>query len=228
MSLNLPAEISLQPATLDFLSSSPKRLLIDGEWVEATKGETFDSYNPATGELLARLALADAEDVSNPYFDYDPAKCVVCYRCVRACEETQGTFALTVEGRGFESRIVASEHESFLESECVSCGACVAACPTGSLIEKSVLEMGAPERTVTTTCAYCGVGCSLNAEMRGDEVVRIRPLRGGVEPWICDRGRYVYDAFRSEQRILAPQMRVDGALGQVSWDEAVDRALALR
>ena len=82
--------------------------------------------------------LADKKDVSNPYFAYDPSKCIVCNRCVRACEEVQGTFALTVDGRGFESRISPGQMESFFDSECVSCGACVQACPTATLAEKSL------------------------------------------------------------------------------------------
>jgi formate dehydrogenase major subunit len=89
--------------------------------------------------------LKSAKDQSNPYFDYDPSKCIVCSRCVRACEETQGTFALTIDGRGFGSRVAAGQNESFMSSECVSCGACVAACPTATLIEKKVVEIGTPE-----------------------------------------------------------------------------------
>ena len=78
-------------------------------------------------------------DASNPYFRFDNDLCIVCSRCVRACEDTQGTFALTIEGRGIESRVSASQQQPFLESECVSCGACVEACPTGALMEKSVI-----------------------------------------------------------------------------------------
>src|SRR5881628_174100 len=98
------------------------------------------------------------KDESNPYFTYDPSKCIVCSRCVRACEEVQGTFALTISGRGFDSRVSPGMSESFLGSECVSCGACVQACPTATLTEKSVIEIGQPEHSVVTTCAYCGVG----------------------------------------------------------------------
>src|ERR1700692_4457298 len=94
--------------------------------------------------------LADVKDQSNPYFTYDPAKCIVCSRCVRACDEVQGTFALTIAGRGFESRVAASAGEAFLDSECVSCGACVQACPTAMLTEKSVIEIGQPEHSVVT------------------------------------------------------------------------------
>src|ERR1700733_9792725 len=123
--------------------------------------------------------LSDTKDESNPYFTYDPAKCIVCSRCVRACEEVQGTFALTIAARGFESRVAASANVPFLESECVSCGACVQACPTATLIEKSVADIGTPERSIQTTCGYCGVGCTFNAEMRGDEVVRMTPSKRG-------------------------------------------------
>src|SRR5690242_18760565 len=112
------------------------------------------------------------KDESNPYFTYEPSKCIVCSRCVRACEEVQGTFALTIEGRGFDSK-VAVGGLNFLGSECVSCGACVQACPTATLMEKSVIEQGLPEHSVVTTCAYCGVGCSFKAEMQGNEVVRM-------------------------------------------------------
>ena len=97
--------------------------------------------------------LALVKDESNPYFSYDPSKCIVCNRCVRACEETQGTFALTISGRGFESRVAAGQNEDFLGSECVSCGACVQACPTATLMEKSVIEAGQPGHSVITTCA---------------------------------------------------------------------------
>ena len=122
----------------------------------------------------------DAEkDHSNPYFSFDPSKCIVCSRCVRACEEVQGTFALTIANRGFESVVSPSMEDSFFDSECVSCGACVQACPTATLNEKSVIEIGTPDTATVTTCAYCGVGCSFRAEMRGDELVRMIPQKEG-------------------------------------------------
>ena len=120
------------------------------------------------GYARARTTSTAEKDNSNPYFTFDPSKCIVCSRCVRACEEVQGTFALTVEGRGFDSKIAAGQTD-FLESECVSCGACVQACPTATLMEKSIdRARGQPEHSVVTTCAYCGVGCSFNAEMKGE------------------------------------------------------------
>ncbi|MDE0245405.1 MAG: 2Fe-2S iron-sulfur cluster-binding protein, partial [Gammaproteobacteria bacterium] len=119
------------------------------------------------------------KDESNPYFTFDPSKCIVCSRCVRACDEVQGTFALTIDGRGFESKVAASQDQPFLDSECVSCGACVQACPTATLTETSLIEMGQPEHSVITTCAYCGVGCSFRAEMKGEEVVKMIPNKDG-------------------------------------------------
>jgi formate dehydrogenase major subunit len=165
-----------------------------------------------------------ARDESNPYFTYDPSQCIVCSRCVRACEEVQGTFALTVEGRGFESRISAGMHEPFMESECVSCGACVQACPTDALREKSVLEQGLPDHSVVTTCAYCGVGCSFVAEMKGEEVVRMVPHKAGKanRGHSCVKGRFAYGYTTHKDRILNPMIRekITDPWREVSWDEA--------
>src|ERR1700691_1349257 len=119
------------------------------------------------------------KDESNPYFTFDASKCIVCSRCVRACDEQQGTFALTIQARGFDSKVAASQDVSFMDSECVSCGACVQACPTATLSEKSLIEKGQAEHSVITTCAYCGVGCSFRAEMQGEEVVRMVPNKDG-------------------------------------------------
>ena len=172
--------------------------------------------------------LANTKDRTNPYFDYDPAKCIVCYRCVRACEEVQGTFALTGAGRGFDTRIAASAGEDFLSSECVSCGACVNACPTATLIEKSVVETGQPEHAVNTTCAYCGVGCSLRAEMRGDEVVRMVPVKDGKanRGHACVKGRFAWGYANHPDRITKPMIRAKTTdpWREVSWDEALQYA----
>ena len=134
------------------------------------------------------------KDESNPYFTYDPSKCIVCNRCVRACEETQGTFALTISGRGFESRVSPGQDQPFMESDCVSCGACVQACPTATLQEKSVIELGQPEHSIITTCAYCGVGCGFKAEMKGATVVRMVPWKDGKanEGHSCVKGRFTW------------------------------------
>ena len=169
--------------------------------------------------------LADAKDQSNPYFTYDPAKCIVCNRCIRACEETQGTFALTISGRGFESRVAAGMDESFLASECVSCGACVQACPTATLIENTVIELGQAEHSVTTTCAYCGVGCGFKAEMKGNQVVRMVPWKDGAanEGHSCVKGRFAWGYATHKDRITTPMIRksIADPWQEVSWEEAI-------
>ncbi|UVA81082.1 formate dehydrogenase subunit alpha [Pandoraea commovens] len=168
------------------------------------------------------------KDESNPYFTYDASKCIVCNRCVRACEETQGTFALTISGRGFEARVSAGQDQAFMDSECVSCGACVAACPTATLQEKSVIHLGQAEHAKITTCAYCGVGCSFKAEMKGNEVVRMVPHKDGQanEGHACVKGRFAWGYATHKDRILTPKIRkkITDPWQEVSWDEALDYA----
>ncbi len=169
--------------------------------------------------------LDAVKDESNPYFTFDPSKCIACSRCVRACDEIQGTFALTIEGRGFDSKVAAGAGESFMESECVSCGACVQACPTSTLQEKTVIQIGVPRHTVLTTCAYCGVGCSFKAEMAGDQVVRMVPYKdgGANEGHSCVKGRFAWGYATHKERVLSPMLRdtVDEPWREVSWDEAI-------
>ncbi len=164
-------------------------------------------------------------DASNPYFQYDPTKCIVCSRCVRACEEVQGTFALTIGARGFASRVTAGMQEAFMESECVSCGACVQVCPTATLMERLVVERGQPNRVVETTCAYCGVGCSFRAELQGDEVVRMVPSKAGGanEGHSCVKGRFAWGYTTHKDRITRPMIRtrITEPWREVSWDEAI-------
>ncbi|MBI1398285.1 MAG: formate dehydrogenase subunit alpha [Betaproteobacteria bacterium] len=172
--------------------------------------------------------LDSPKDTSNPYFTFDPSKCIVCSRCVRACEETQGTFALTIDGRGFGSVVSAGQNEDFMDSECVSCGACVQACPTATLMEKSVIEKGQAERSVVTTCAYCGVGCSFRAEMQGTEVVRMVPNKDGHanHGHSCVKGRFAIGYATHKDRITQPMIRasIHDPWKQVTWDEAIAHA----
>ena len=182
----------------------------------------------AVAGVTGRHHLAHAKDESNPYFTYDPSKCIVCNRCVRACEEVQGTFALTISGRGFESRVSPGMDEPFMQSECVSCGACVQACPTATLTEKTVIELGQPEHSVITTCAYCGVGCSFKAEMKGTQVVRMTPWKDGKanEGHSCIKGRFAWGYATHKDRLTRPMIRdkITDPWREVSWDEALNHA----
>ncbi len=172
--------------------------------------------------------LSAEKDQSNPYFTFDPSKCIVCSRCVRACEETQGTFALTIDGRGFDSKVAAGQDESFMDSDCVSCGACVDACPTATLSENTIIEAGKPEHSVTTTCAYCGVGCGFKAEMKGNEIVRMTPWKEGAanEGHACVKGRFAFGYATHKDRITKPMIRdsIDDPWQEVSFEEAIEHA----
>jgi formate dehydrogenase major subunit len=193
-------------------------------------------YEPGANHFAQRSATGPnpqyiPKDDSNPYFTYDPAKCIVCSRCVRACDEVQGTFALTIEGRGFESRVsFGAKSDNAMASDCVSCGACVQACPTATLQEKSVIELGTPTRSVVTTCAYCGVGCSFKAELNGDQLVRMVPWKHGKanRGHSCVKGRFAWGYATHKDRILNPMIRdsIEDPWREVSWDEAIGFAAA--
>ncbi len=194
--------------------------------LQSTAGEVGlrDVRYGFTGENHTQLE----KDESSPYFTFDSSKCIVCSRCVRACEETQGTFALTISGRGFDSRVSVGPEANFLESDCVSCGACVAACPTATLTENSIIEKGIPEHSVTTTCAYCGVGCGFKAEMRGQEVIRMTPWKDGKanEGHACVKGRFAFGYSTHKDRMTEPMIRdsIDQPWKKVSWNEALTYA----
>jgi len=203
----------------------------------ATSGTTRCELHEMAGRLgvtESRYAFAGknhqnaAKDESNPYFTFDQTACIVCSRCVRACDEVQGTFALTIQSRGFTSKVSASQNEPFFASECVSCGACVEACPTEALTEKSLIQLGPPTEVTTTTCAYCGVGCSFNAESRNGEIVRMAPNRdgGANHGHACVKGRFAYGYAMHPDRILTPMVRksIDDPWKPVSWDEAINYA----
>jgi formate dehydrogenase major subunit len=192
----------------------------------AEVGITESSYAPG------HVHRPQAQDESNPYFTFNPDLCIVCSRCVRACDETQGTFALTIQGRGFGSKVAASQNQPFLDSECVSCGACVEACPTAALTEKSVIALGVAERAVNTTCAYCGVGCGFKAEVRGEgadvEVVRMVPDRDGKanHGHACIKGRFAWGYATHSDRVKKPMIRtsIRDEWREVSWEEAIGYA----
>ena len=176
------------------------------------------------GESHTRAVLDD----SNPYFAFDASKCIVCSRCVRACDEIQGTLAITIEGRGFDAKVGTGTSFDFLNSECVSCGACVDVCPTASLTEKSIIKLGTPRSETTTTCAYCGVGCTFKVQTSGSEVVRMVPLKDGKanEGHACVKGRFAFGYATHADRITQPMIRssIDEPWKSVSWTEATSFA----
>lgn len=173
----------------------------------------------------------DYRDTSNPFFSFDNARCISCARCVRACDEIQGTFALTMAGRGFESRPIAGSQplnggtNGFASSNCVSCGACVKECPTGALTDRTVLERGAPTGQVRTTCAYCGVGCTFNAGTSGGRIVGMVPADDGPsnQGHACMKGRYGWTYNYAPDRLRVPLLRRGSSWVEITWNEALDQ-----
>ncbi len=161
-----------------------------------------------------------------PFVSTCMTRCIHCTRCVRFAEEVAGTSDMGVLNRGDHMRIDGIV-EDCLSSELS--GNLSDICPVGALLDKPSHDVSRPWEVARhkSTCTQCPQGCDITIESRGDDVIRIRPAENGVEPWICDRGRYVYDAFRSGQRILEPKVRRDGELVSADWDDAIARAVEL-
>jgi formate dehydrogenase major subunit len=226
-------KISTQTDRLDRIRKGVMELYMSDHPKNCAVGDECEMHGMAERVGLTEVRYSGQthldlpKDESNPYFTFDSTECIVCNRCVRACDEVQGTFALTIENRGFEAR-VSSSGTSFIESECVSCGACVQACPTGALTEKTLYTIGTPTRSVITTCAYCGVGCSFKAEIRGDELVRMVPYKaGGANAGhSCVKGRFAWGYATHEDRITTPMVResITDPWRKVSWQVAISFA----
>ena len=161
-------------------------------------------------------------DETHPYVKLDPELCIACGRCVRMCDEVQGTFALAVVERGFDT-VVAPGGGAWIESDCVACGACVDSCPTGALFDPGQLDLHPADRVVTTTCGYCGVGCTLDVHVRDEAVAGIRPNRASAtnRGHACVKGRFAHGFVRSPDRLTTPLLRRNRHLEPASWDEAV-------
>jgi formate dehydrogenase major subunit len=163
-------------------------------------------------------------DASNPYFAFDPAKCIACARCVRVCDEVQGTIALSLAGRGFSTRVIAGNDVGFAASNCVTCGACVKECPTEALLEKAVAEFGRPDTTTRTTCTYCGVGCQFDVGVRAGRIVRMLPVDASPvnQGHACLKGRFAFEYLDAPDRLTTPLLRRGTSWVEISWDEALD------
>ncbi len=168
---------------------------------------------------------AGAVDSSHPYITYDPQLCIACARCVRICDEVQGSFALAMVGRGADTVMAPGTGGPWTESDCVSCGACADTCPSGAIATIERPAEASAERTTTTTCGYCGVGCTLDVLTSGDDVVEIRPNRAAPvnRGHACVKGRFAHGFVRSPDRLRRPLIRRDGELVETTWEEAIGR-----
>ena len=164
------------------------------------------------------------KDSSHPYMTSDLSKCINCYRCVRACDEVQGEFVLTMAGRGFDAHIVKGADQSFMESDCVSCGACAQACPTSAISDIFQSKAIMATETTRTVCTYCGVGCNLEISSNGNEILSITaPYDAAANMGhTCLKGRYAFNFYNHPDRLRSPMIRKDNQLVEASWEEAYD------
>ena len=168
--------------------------------------------------------LDTPKDLGHPYMVSDLSKCINCYRCVRACDEIQGEFVLSMHGRGFDSRIIKGFDTSFKNSPCVSCGACAQACPTAAISDIYQSKAFAAKEPTRTVCTYCGVGCNLDVSTRGEEVVSIQaPVDAEVNAGhTCVKGRYAFAFYKHKDRLRTPLIRRNGSFEEATWDETYD------
>ncbi len=174
-------------------------------------------------DFIGREA-AFAKDRSHPYMVSDLSSCIHCFRCVRACDEVQGEQVLTMAGRGFNSYIAKGTAESFMDSDCVSCGACAQACPTSAITDVFRSKENVPDKVVRTVCTYCGVGCNLDVNVKDNTVVSIRaPYDAEVNNGhTCLKGRYAFSFYNHPDRLRTPLIKRNGQFEEATWDEAYD------
>lgn len=163
-------------------------------------------------------------DDSNPFYRYDPSKCILCGKCVGVCDQLVGVNAIDFTKRGYHTVVAHPFNQGMTHSDCVSCGNCVSVCPTGALMEKAPRKFRnwEVEKTVRTTCSYCGVGCQMNLVVKDNEVVRVDPAdRGPNNGTLCVKGKFAYRFINSSDRLTTPLIRKNGILEPASWDEAL-------
>ena len=186
-------------------------------------------YDADCGRFQGAQSGTSRPEDANPFILRDYNKCISCYRCVRVCAEQEGDYAISVQGRGFETQITTEFGGDLRDSQCTFCGQCVQTCPTGALADRKALRAvdvpGDTEKT-RTICPYCGVGCSVDLLSRGDQLVGVLPAMDGPANGgaLCIKGQFAYDFVQHEDRLKTPLVRENGALREATWDEALDRA----
>jgi predicted molibdopterin-dependent oxidoreductase YjgC len=187
----------------------------------------MSNYEPWLGEERTYYESEPPEaDRANPFLEFDPQMCIICTRCVRACDELRHTGAITLAGRGFDTRIAFGAGGAIHDSNCDFCGACIDVCPTATLLEKPNKWIAKSETWVSTTCNGCSVGCTLSMGVRNGKVVMVKPDRLNPVSFdqICVRGRFHYDAVKTRDRLTRHLVRDGDSLSNSTFEAAVEAA----
>jgi predicted molibdopterin-dependent oxidoreductase YjgC len=188
----------------------------------------MSNYQPWEDEARSFYATEEhpPADQGNPFLEFDPKMCIICTRCVRACDEIRHTSAITLAGKGFSTRIAFGAGGPIHESSCDFCGACIDVCPTATLLEHPHKWVSKPQKWTNTVCSYCSVGCTIRLGTRDGAGVMVRPSNANPvsNDQICVRGRFHYDALRKRDRLSRPLLRRGDLQAPASWSEALDEA----
>lgn len=175
------------------------------------------NFKPKYENTSKKLPIDD----SNPFYYYDPNKCILCKKCVRVCDELQEVSAIAAIERGYDTEIKPFFKEKLNDSSCVSCGNCVSVCPVGALVPKDAMFYNT--KKVKTTCSYCGVGCQLELSVKDGQVVGSQPLENKVnDGLLCVKGKFGYKFINHKDRLKSPLIKKDGKFEEVSWEEAYE------
>ena len=218
-----PAVRSAVRGVLELMLSELPPDALDGAGQRTELAAACRELGAAGNGEFAGARHAYGRDDSHPYVKFRPDLCIACGRCVRMCEEVQGTFALSLTGRGFGTVVAAGAGGPWVQSPCVGCGGCVDTCPTGALSEPGLLDPRPADDVVRTTCGYCGVGCTLDVHVRDEGVMAITPAMDGPvnRGHACVKGRFAHGFASSPDRLTTPLVRVDGELVPATWEHAL-------